>query len=133
MYTWTTDVREKGWNNETRDNIEECIEDAKAMYEVVSEDVIYIGKCQDVGFCGFDFRNVLMKMEQYIDEEDAVMLAGRDISSTFGNYAYRIPIYKKYNEKFLQLVEDYIKEIGETPHAYNIVDIQKIKIEQENN
>ena len=52
-----------------------------------------------------------------------------DWDLSVGDIEERQEIYDKYEEKLTNLVEDYIKEIGEKPNFYDVVDIKPIIIE----
>ena len=90
---------------------------------------IYIGECQDVSIGGIDLDDTLCRVEEDMYEQVGEVSEGWDIYSTSGYYADRKPIYDKYDEKFKQLVMDYIEEIGETPKFYQIINEQEAVIE----
>lgn len=127
MYTWMhcpdTDI----WDNDTFDSIEECVEDAKLCGMQVG-DSIYIGECKKAEIGGVYFDDVLERVEEDMYDKVGEVSEDWDISSTYGSYKDREPIYEKYNDKLRQLVIDYIKEIGETPSFYSIVNIQEVMI-----
>ena len=126
MYTWMSYPNAEVWDHGTFETIQECIDDAKTNYGVKTGDTIYIGKCQDVSIGGIYFDDVLCRVEEDMYEQVGEISEGWDIYSTNGYYADRRPIQDKYNEKLRQLVIDYIKEIGETPTFYKVINEREI-------
>lgn len=128
MYTWvhySTDI----WMNETFETIQECIEDAKNNIYILPGSHIYVGECENVQVGGIYLDDILCRVEEDMHEQVGEVSDGWDVYSTSGNYAYRQPAYEKYNEKLRQLVIDYIKEIGEMPSFYKIVNVKEIVID----
>ena len=126
MYTWMSCPNAEVWDHDTFETIQECIDDAKVNYGVKTGDTIYIGECQDVSIGGIYFDDVLCRVEEDMYEQVGEISEGWDIYSTNGCYADRRPIQDKYNEKLRQLVIDYIKEIGETPTFYKVINEREI-------
>ena len=83
----------------------------------------------DVKLIALDLDDTLCRVEEDMYEQVSEVSEGWDIYSTSGYYADRKPIYDKYDEKFKQLVMDYIEEIGETPKFYQIINEQEAVIE----
>ena len=129
MYTWMDYPNADIWNHDTFETIQECIDDAKENYLMKQGETIYIGECQDVSIGGSDLDDTLCRVEEDMYEQVGEVSEGWDIYSTSGYYADRKPIYDKYDEKFKQLVMDYIEEIGETPKFYQIINEQEAVIE----
>ena len=129
MYTWMDYPNADIWNHDTFETIQECIDDAKENYLMKQGETIYIGECQDVSIGGIDLDDTLCRVEEDMYEQVGEVSEGLDIYSTSGYYADRKPIYDKYNEKFRQLVMDYIEEIDEIPKYYNIINEQEVVIE----
>ena len=129
MYTWMDYPNADIWNHDTFETIQECIDDAKENYLMKQGETIYIGECQDVSIGGIDLDDTLCRVEEDMYEQVGEVSEGWDIYSTSGCYADRKPIYDKYDEKFKQLVMDYIEEIGETPKFYQIINEQEAVIE----
>lgn len=127
MFTWMHCPNADIWDNDTFDTIEECIEDAKRS-DMHDGDSIYIGECKSAEIGGIYFEDVLEDVEEDMYDKVGEVSEDWDISSTYGSYKNRESIYEKYNDKLRQLVIDYIKEIGETPTFYNIVNIQEVMI-----
>ena len=126
MYTWSNnDVYI--WDGEIFDSVEECIKDAK-LRGVYAGDSIFVGECKDVEIGGIDFDDILCRVEENVYDQVGEVSENWNIYSTSDDYAYRKPIYDKYNEKLRQLVLDYIKAIGETPKFQRIVNVQEIVI-----
>lgn len=129
MYTWMDYPNADIWNHDTFETVQECIDDAKENYLMKQGETIYIGECQDVAIGGIDLDDTLCRVEEDMYEQVGEVSEGWDIYSTSGCYADRKPIYDKYNEKFRQLVMDYIEKIGETPKFYTIINEQEVVIE----
>ena len=110
------------------DTVEECIEDAKE-YGIESGKSIYVGKCRPIEIGGIYFNDVLESVEVDMSDRVGDSANNWNISSTFGTYSYRKPIYEKYERKLKQLVNDYIKEIDEIPHFYTMVNPEKTIVE----
>lgn len=129
MYTWMDYPNADIWYHDKFETVQECIDDAKENYLMEQGETIYIGECQDVSIGEIDLDNTLYRVEEDVYEQVGEVSEGWDICSTNGCYADRKPIYDKYNEKFRQLVMDYIEEIGETPKFYQIINEQEVVIE----
>ena len=129
MYTWMKNSNTDIWNNDIFVSVEECIKDAKENYAVKSGEMIYVGECQDVSIGGIELEDILYSIEEDMYNQVGEVSVSWDIDSTNGAYAHRQPIYDKYNEKLRQLVTEYIKEIGENPTFYNIVNVREVIVD----
>ena len=127
LYTWERDRIFSEDYKGIFDSIEECIEDAKSE-GLQSGQMIYIGKCIEPSIdCGIYFDRVLEDVQDamYANYGDAA----EDWNLSVGDLGERQEIYDKYEKKLTDLVEDYIKEIGEKPNFYDVVDIKPAIIE----
>lgn len=110
------------------DTVEECIEYAKRC-GIEPGEFIYVGEYKPVEIGGIYLDDILKNVESDMSDRVGDSTNYWNISSTFGAYSYRKPIYKKYERKLKQLVNDYIKEIDEIPHFYTMVNPEKIIVE----
>lgn len=138
MYSWVNEYNTEIWNNGMFDTVEECIKDA--TYENFIEDnisnhkddVIYVGECIPVNIHGIYLDDVLERVEETMYEEIGEVAKGWDIASTNREYQDRKPIYDKYQELLEDLVLNYIKEIGEKPNFFKIMNIKEVRIGEMN-
>lgn len=124
-YIWATTLDPDESGSCILDTVEECIEDAKGCGIELGE-FIYVGECKPVEIGGIYLDDILNNVEYDMSDRVGDSANNWNISSTFGTYSYRKPIYEKYERKLKQLVNDYIKEINEIPHFYTMVNPEKI-------
>lgn len=124
-YIWATTLDPDESGSCILDTVEECIEDAKGCGIELGE-FIYVGECKPVEIGGIYLDDILENVEYDMYDRVGDSANNWNISSTFGTYSYRKPIYEKYERKLKQLVNDYIKEINEIPHFYTMVNPEKI-------
>ena len=86
---------------------------------------IYVGECENVVIGGVDLSSVLDSVEYDMYEQVGEVSEGWDISKITDN---RRRIYEIYEERMLQLVLNYIKEIGEEPSFYRVTNIREVKL-----
>lgn len=127
-YIWATTLDPDESGSCILDTVEECIEDAKVC-GIEPGEFIYVGECEPVEIGGIYLDDILGNVEVDMSDRVGDSANNWNISSTFGTYSYRKPIYEKYERKLKQLVNDYIKEINEIPHFYTMVNPEKIIVE----
>lgn len=124
-YIWATTLDPDESGSCILDTVEECIEDAKGC-GIEPGEFIYVGEYKPVEIGGIYLDDILENVEVDMSDRVGDSANNWNISSTFGTYSYRKSIYKKYERKLKQLVNDYIKEINEIPHFYTMVNPEKI-------
>ena len=124
MYTWMEYEDADIWNHDRFNTIEDCVADAKENY-LGDKDRIYVGECENVVIGGVDLSSVLDSVEYDMYEQVGEVSEGWDISKITDN---RRRIYEIYEERMLQLVLNYIKEIGEEPSFYRVTNIREVKL-----
>ena len=127
-YIWATKLDPDESGGCILDTVEECIEYAKRC-GIEPGEFIYVGEYKPVEIGGIYLDDILENVECDMSDRVGGSANYWNISSTFGAYSYRKPIYKKYERKLKQLVNDYIKEINEIPHFYTMVNPEKIIVE----
>lgn len=124
MYTWSLKKDADIWDNATSKTIKECIDDAIGSCELKKGATIYIGECRDVAIGGVDFSSLLDAVEQDMYEQVGDVSEGWNISCVKN----RQEIYNKYENQLLKFVKKYLKEIGETPGFYNVINVKSVVI-----
>ena len=127
-YIWATRLDPDESGGCILDTVKECIEDAKGC-GIEPGEFIYVGECEPVEIGGIYLDDILGNVEVDMSDRVGDSANNWNISSTFGTYSYRKPIYEKYERKLKQLVNDYIKEINEIPHFYTMVNPEKKIVE----
>ena len=132
MYSWSFNVDVDSFVNGNFESIEDCVADAKKSWNAVGFDPtynrIYVGKVVPVQIKNLvNFFELLEHIEINMTEETPYA-EDWDISTIEDGYIDRRAIYNKYEKKLEQLVEDYIKEIDETPHFSTLENIQEISL-----
>lgn len=125
MYSWAGHENQKIWNNGKFETVEDCIRGAMGSGYIYG-DTIYVGLCVDVEIGGIDLSLQLDAVEENMYDQVGEVSEGWDIS---GITEKRRSIYELYEERLEELVKDYIREIGEEPGFWQIIDIRPITIE----
>ncbi len=125
MYTWAEREDQEIWNNGKFETVEDCIRDAMGSGYIYG-DTIYVGLCDDVRIGGIDLSLQLEAVEEDMYEQVGDVSEDWDVSGLTGN---RRAVYKVYEERLRNLVEEYIDEIGEIPGFFKVIDIRPITIE----
>ena len=125
-YAWKQYRNVDIWLNGEFDSVEECIEDARNNYEMECK-TIYIGECEPVSIDGIDFDSVLDSVEQNMYDQVGEISEGWNIGYIRGN-TNRAAVIEKYDKKLLDLVMEYLKEIGEEPNFYKVVNIKEYTV-----
>ena len=87
---------------------------------------LYIGEVEEPEIDGDYMDDLLRKVMEDVQNEFGEVADDWDIYTTTGDFAYRQPIYDKYNEVLNQLLKDYIADIGEKPRFFKITNLREV-------
>lgn len=119
MYTWSINKDFEAWNNALSETIEECKEDAVGTHNLKPGDVIYIGECNPVEI-EVSLDDVLESIEDDIYEKVGDAAEDFRFSGSGADQKKDIAIYHKYEAKLKDLVNEYLKEVNESPNFYTV-------------
>lgn len=118
QYTWSDSENDELWQHDIFNSIDECIIDAKENYLIKVEDTIAIGTVKPYV--------VSIDAETYLEnlEEDAYEECG-DAAEDWIDYESS----NQLSERLTECVNQWLKETGNEPSFYKIVDVKTIEVD----
>lgn len=120
-YTWSEDVDDELWQRDDFDTIEECIEDAVENYGYEKGEKIAVAETKE--FVPSVFAEMIF--EQI--EQDAYEECG-EAAEDWRIYCEDKGSVQKLSDKITELVNEWLKETGNKPDFYKIVNARYVDI-----
>lgn len=130
-YTWMSVPDASIWTNAQWSSIEECVQEAMDQGIGYGE-TIWVAECEPIDIsvsesCALE--SFLEAVEQHVYEQAGEVAEDWDIVRHTGRtYEKRKERYEKLESDMDELLRQYVKDIGEWPTFYKIVNVRTVRI-----